>query len=1017
MRESSSGECNPSSPRSSNRSNNSSNNNSKKNNSSNMVKRMKNNKQRQLLLRREAIVVSLLFLAFPPMLNYLPAIGEIPVSLQEEAKILLLQKVLLPERPSLPTTETKQQSSLYLTDQVVLVVDTKNNSSHSNSPSGVRHGGDSTTMMVKRRKTAASAKTTSTATATTSKARSTSTANTKRKTRTTRTTTPATTTTAKTPKETTTTMTTTKRTAITTASTKMTTKIPTTTTTRKSSPDITGKTTTTTTQTSSSLSSSSLHWLYSLNQTRALEIGCCGHARPSLVSCHQTCYTERACTDPYYPFTSRQEKEYFRAVPEPKNLTAVCDAYMDQERKTAATTTWCPMSSSLSSSSFLTTASSKGNNNKNTSPPMDGPNGIEIPFGCSRNSMGERSGPFDRMVIIPQGKLALCGIPKVGITQWIKFARFVLGAADYQSMAYRKADFQMYTFDKFSPDVQKEIWTDPSWTKAIFLRHPAERLLSAYLNKVDSRLPQSQRGNVSSFANWIQSLDQDVQPKCQNQTGPSWCFDPHWRPQVYSCGIQHGTLPNFDFVGRMDHAAPHSKALLERVGLWESHGIHYTTTPDVDRADLCLIEPPNVGRQQYNDKNNTTKLIRSGFQQDVRAKADHHTTNSKSKLDRYFTATPHLWEMVQRMYQADFDLWNALSQDDDKDNNRRNTTEAASSWVSGRELAHRLNPQCPIGDGGDKTTTTTPATTTSTKTTKSTATTTASTKMTTKIHTTTTTITTPRKSSPDIRASTATQKTTTQTTQSSSSLSSSLHWLYSLNQTRALEIGCCGHARPSLVSCQRTCYTERACTDPYYPFTSRQEKEYFRAVPEPKNLTAVCDAYMDQERKTAATTTWCPMSSSLSSSSFLTTASSKGNNNKNTSPPMDGPNGIEIPFGCSRNSMGERSGPFDRMVIIPQGKLALCGIPKVGITQWIKFARFVLGAADYQSMAYRKADFQMYTFDKFSPDVQKEIWTDPSWTKAIFLRHPAERLLSAYLNKVDSRLPQSQRGAPVTLDE
>lgn len=55
------------------------------------------------------------------------------------------------------------------------------------------------------------------------------------------------------------------------------------------------------------------------------------------------------------------------------------------------------------------------------------------------NGMCGGSGPYDRLYLYPSGKLAFCGIPKAGITQWLHFLRFTIGAKDYQSIPYCKA--------------------------------------------------------------------------------------------------------------------------------------------------------------------------------------------------------------------------------------------------------------------------------------------------------------------------------------------------------------------------------------------------------------------------------------------------------------------------------------------------------------------------------------------------------------------------------------------------
>ncbi len=131
---------------------------------------------------------------------------------------------------------------------------------------------------------------------------------------------------------------------------------------------------------------------------------CCHH--PSIKgermdSCMETCFTERACVDEAYPFRSAEEKAaYARWEPkehEKAQLRRVCNTAMNRG---APPSRWCQKSDDI--------------------------NLTHIPTGCSRFSAGPRSGPFQSMYLFPEGKLALCMIPKVGLSQWQHFLRYTI---------------------------------------------------------------------------------------------------------------------------------------------------------------------------------------------------------------------------------------------------------------------------------------------------------------------------------------------------------------------------------------------------------------------------------------------------------------------------------------------------------------------------------------------------------------------------------------------------------------
>lgn len=47
--------------------------------------------------------------------------------------------------------------------------------------------------------------------------------------------------------------------------------------------------------------------------------------------------------------------------------------------------------------------------------------------------------------------------------------------------------YKVKTMPNMTPERVSSILTDPTWTKAVFLRDPAERLLSCFLDKIVHR--------------------------------------------------------------------------------------------------------------------------------------------------------------------------------------------------------------------------------------------------------------------------------------------------------------------------------------------------------------------------------------------------------------------------------------------------------------------------------------------------------------------------------------------------
>eukprot|EP00804_Cyclotella_cryptica_P015129 CCRYP_000684-RA/>CCRYP_000684-RA protein AED:0.04 eAED:0.04 QI:59/1/1/1/1/0.66/3/1038/369 len=213
---------------------------------------------------------------------------------------------------------------------------------------------------------------------------------------------------------------------------------------------------------------------------------------PNDIKCFGTCYNERACKDPVYPYSSVAEREKFGNLKklsgeERKLLRERC---IFKPHYLMPNATWCSRSTEapVDITSTEPDLESLKNSSIHNLPSTYGD--ITEP-GCSLVTNGGGSGPWQHVFVFPSAKLAFCGIPKVGITQWIQFARFVAGAKDYPSLPHYKLDNDFFRFDKLDPSIQEEIWRDEKeWTWAVFLREPAERLLSAYLDKVSKKSVQ-----------------------------------------------------------------------------------------------------------------------------------------------------------------------------------------------------------------------------------------------------------------------------------------------------------------------------------------------------------------------------------------------------------------------------------------------------------------------------------------------------------------------------------------------
>lgn len=227
--------------------------------------------------------------------------------------------------------------------------------------------------------------------------------------------------------------------------------------------------------------------------------------------------------------------------------------------------------------------------------------------------------------------------------------------------------------------VQREIWESDEWKWAAFLRDPAERALSGYLDKVKKK-GLEYLDSTMTFERFVNNLDRPYnKTSCAGSRGPnsgtiglSWCSDPHFRPQTYSCGLSE-RLDRFDYIGDLQNIHNQTKELLEAVGLWGSYGSKFINGGREERH-MCRIKSHphdathHVGFQQRTATNETAANTAYG-----------HSKGSNKKMDEYFS--PELLKKVrEEMYSSDWALWKLVNEKNELSN--------------GRELASRLSSQC-----------------------------------------------------------------------------------------------------------------------------------------------------------------------------------------------------------------------------------------------------------------------------------------------------------------------------------
>lgn len=178
------------------------------------------------------------------------------------------------------------------------------------------------------------------------------------------------------------------------------------------------------------------------------------------------------------------------------------------------------------------------------------------------------------------------------------------------------------------------ILTHPEWTRAVFLRDPKERTLSAFLDKAARKNGKyvyrhcCNQGNSTcgeeaneSFLGFLRV----IKGHC--------CCDPHWRPQ--SKRIDNFFMPFINFFGHFDRIQDDTKKLFERL---ESN-INMRA-----RGDEVIDLWASFGASGWGRSGN-----QSIFSLDTKAK---HQTSAISKLRQYYNSSSEV--LVEQIFAEDY---------------------------------------------------------------------------------------------------------------------------------------------------------------------------------------------------------------------------------------------------------------------------------------------------------------------------------------------------------------------------
>jgi hypothetical protein len=173
-------------------------------------------------------------------------------------------------------------------------------------------------------------------------------------------------------------------------------------------------------------------------------------------------------------------------------------------------------------------------------------------------------------IVAEKFKLLFVPIPKVACTQWLQLLRRMEGQANWLErklgLPYTPHMNGLTYLADYNVTEATEIFTSPEWTRAVFVRDPKERFLSAYLDKVVN----SQNIVLGSCCEdtWDCASSNTTFADFVNMTDT--CENEHWSAQNQRLPAKYWQYMNF--VGHMESLTVDSERLLRKIGAWEAYG-------------------------------------------------------------------------------------------------------------------------------------------------------------------------------------------------------------------------------------------------------------------------------------------------------------------------------------------------------------------------------------------------------------------------------------------------------------
>lgn len=238
-----------------------------------------------------------------------------------------------------------------------------------------------------------------------------------------------------------------------------------------------------------------------------------------------------------------------------------------------------------------TNANTNANANTRKARRIPHPQRSRSPILLQNHSIMKRAGSW-APIVLEEYKLLFFDVPKVGSTGFKQLFLRMKGSDLWKErnadQLHWKSAKHLRTLSNYTLAEAQMMMTSPEWTRAMFVRDPKERLLSAFLDKVErNRGVYAGRACCKRYhyvrekgeKKWgaskreIQCMYEVFTFEGFLHLAATECKDePHWRAQ--SQRVDDIFWPYMNFIGYMDNIAEDTRTLLESLGpdIWEQYG-------------------------------------------------------------------------------------------------------------------------------------------------------------------------------------------------------------------------------------------------------------------------------------------------------------------------------------------------------------------------------------------------------------------------------------------------------------